>query len=421
MVLNVVGDGWRTVPIGEIADVIGGGTPSTKDPTNFGGDIPWLTPKDLSGIHDRYMSRGERNLTEKGLNSSSAKLVPPGAVLLTTRAPIGYVAIAESEVSTNQGFRSLVVHKGVSEEYVYYWLVSNTEELKRNSSGSTFGELSGSALKRIQIPLPPLSEQRRIAYVLGTLDDKIELNRRMNETLEGMAQAVFKDWFVDFGPVRAKMEGRERYLPEEIWRLFPDRLVDSELGLVPEAWGVKSLDEIANYRNGLALQKFRPKPDEERLPVVKIAQLRSGIADGGEWATVSITPECVIDDGDVVFSWSGSLLVRVWAGGRAALNQHLFKVTSDKYPKWFYLHFTKHHLSEFQSIAADKTTTMGHIKRQHLREAKCAVPPQSVIDAVDHRLAQLFDQYISNDLDSRHLIEVRDALLPKFVSREVRV
>ena len=230
-------DAWLETTIGEIADVVGGGTPSTKDPANFGGYVPWLTPKDLSGTHDRYMNGGSRNLSEKGLRSSSAKMVPADSILLTTRAPIGYVAIAGCEISTNQGFRSLVVHDGVCSEFVYYWLTANTETLQRNSSGSTFGELAGSALKRIAILLPPLPEQRRIAHILGTLDEKIELNRRMNETLEGMARAVFKDWFVDFGPVRAKMEGREAYLPEDVWGLFPDRLVESELGLVPEGWG----------------------------------------------------------------------------------------------------------------------------------------------------------------------------------------
>ena len=305
--------------------------------------------------------------------------------------------------------------------YLFYSLNSRETEhqFHARANGVTRFGLRKADIGTVTVPLPPLAEQRRIAHILGTLDDKIELNRRMNETLEEMARAIFKDWFVDFGPVRAKMEGREAYLPEEIWRLFPDRLVESELGEVPEGWGVKSLDEIANYRNGLALQKFRPEPNEERLPVVKIAQLRSGVADSREWSTANIIPECVIDDGDVVFSWSGSLLVKVWTGGRAALNQHLFKVTSEDYPKWFYLHFTKHHLAEFQSIAADKTTTMGHIKRQHLKEAKCAVPDREMISLVHRVIGKLVEQSISNDIVESELGELRDALLPELVSGQV--
>jgi type I restriction enzyme S subunit len=199
---------WRVFRIGDIADISGGSTPSTGDPANFDGDIPWLTPKDLSGPHGRYVSRGERNLSRKGLASCSAKLLPEGTVLLSSRAPIGYAAIAKNPIATNQGFRNLVIKPGYEPEFVYYWLMAHVEELKRHASGSTFRELSGSALARITISIPDQATQRAIAHILGTLDDKIELNRRMNETLEAMARAIFKSWFVDFEPVRAKMEGR---------------------------------------------------------------------------------------------------------------------------------------------------------------------------------------------------------------------
>ncbi|GIW92828.1 MAG: hypothetical protein KatS3mg110_0869 [Pirellulaceae bacterium] len=194
---------WREYRIGEIADIVGGSTPSTADPSNFNGEIPWLTPKDLSGQHDRYISRGERNISRRGLESCSAQLLAAGTVLLTGRAPIGYVAIAKNPLATNQGFRSLLPKAGFSSEFLYYWLRAHVEELKRHASGSTFQELSGSALGHIKIRIPPLPEQRAIAHILGTLDDKIELNRRMSETLEAMARALFKSWFVDFEPARA--------------------------------------------------------------------------------------------------------------------------------------------------------------------------------------------------------------------------
>ena len=264
-------------------------------------------------------------------------------------------------------------------------------------------------------------EQRAIAHILGTLDDKIELNRRMNQTLDEMACAIFQDWFVDFGPVRAKLAGREPYLPPELWSLFPDRLVPSELGEIPEGWEVRSLDDIAVYRNGLALQKFRPEGAEDRLPAVKIAQLRSGQADAGEWAKADIPSDCIIDDGDVVFSWSGSLMIKIWCGGRAALNQHLFKVTSQKYPKWFYFRRIEENLADFQDIAADKATTMGHIKREHLRYAKCAVPCRKLLGAADGTFADLLSQQITLTLHSSSLASQRNALLPKLVSGKVGV
>ena len=277
------------------------------------------------------------------------------------------------------------------------------------------------ALAHLNVPLPPLSEQRTIARILGTLDDKIELNRRRSETLEAMARALFKSWFVDFDPVRAKMEGRDTGLPRDIADLFPDRMVDSEMGEIPQGWKVAPLDEIARFQNGLALQKFRPAKNEARLPVVKIAQLRAGEANSGEWASAAIRPECIIADGDVLFSWSGSLLVRTWCGGRAALNQHLFKVTSARYPKWFYLHSLLSHLRIFRRIAQDKATTMGHIRRHHLTEALCVAPPDDVIARLSGTFSCMLERRVANELSSRTLAALRDTLLPQLISGELPV
>ena len=282
--------------------------------------------------------------------------------------------------------------------------------------------LNRNHLHREVVRLPStLGEQRAIAHILGTLDDKIELNRRMNETLEAMAGALFKSWFVDFDPVRAKMEGRDTGLPQDIADLFPDRFVDSEIGELPEGWEVIPLDAVARFQNGLALQKFRPAPNEERLPVVKIAQLRVGEANSGEWASTAIKPECIIEDGDVLFSWSGSLVVKTWCGGRAALNQHLFKVTSERYPKWFYLHSLLSHLPAFRRIAQDKATTMGHIRRHHLTDALCVASSDSVIARLSDTFSCLLEGQVANELSSRTHVALRETLLPKLISGEIRV
>lgn len=277
------------------------------------------------------------------------------------------------------------------------------------------------AALEIEVAVPTVAEQRAIAHILGTLEDKIELNRQMNETLEAMARALFNSWFVDFDPVRAKMEGLDTGLPHDIADLLPDRLVDSEVGEIPLGWKVAPLDEIARFQNGLALQKFRPAKDEARLPVVKIAQLRSGEANSGEWASAAIRPECIIEDGDVLFSWSGSLLVKTWCGGRAALNQHLFKVTSARYPKWFFLHSLLSHLRTFRRIAQDKATTMGHIRRHHLTEALCVAPPDDVIERLSGTFSCLLSRRVANELSSRTLAAFRDTLLPQLISGELRV
>ncbi|HRT97416.1 MAG TPA: restriction endonuclease subunit S, partial [Planctomycetota bacterium] len=208
-------------------------------------------------------------------------------------------------------------------EFAYY--LTHWEEVRSYAVGQMTGtsgrqRVPTDALNHLTVPVPPLSEQRAIAHILGTLDDKIELNRRMSETLEAIARALFKSWFVDFDPVRAKMEGRWRRgqslpgLPAHLYDLFPDRLVDSELGEIPEGWEVRSLDEIARFLNGLALQKYPPSEDRW-LPVIKIAQLRAGNTVGADRASADLDPEYIVQDGDILFSWSGSLECALWAGG----------------------------------------------------------------------------------------------------------
>jgi type I restriction enzyme S subunit len=411
---------WRKLTVQDFAEVIGGGTPSTKDAANFGGEIPWITPKDLSIHSGMYISKGERSITKMGLESSAARILPPKTVLLTTRAPVGYLAIAANELATNQGFHSLVVRDSFSPEFVYYLLLNDVERLRSFAVGSTFQELSGSTLRKMDHLVPPLPEQRAIAHILRTLDEKIELNRRTNETLEAMARALFKSWFIDFDPVRAKAEGRDPGLPADIAALFPDSFQDSDLGEIPIGWRVKGLDEIADFLNGLALQSFPPH-DGRSLPVIKIAQLRAGSAQGADAASADLDASYVVDDGDVLFSWSGSLECVLWTGGVGALNQHLFKVTSAVYPKWFYYYWIQHHLGSFREIAAGKATTMGHIQRHHLSDAKVVVPGRTALNGIDKTLSPIVRQFIQLRLESRTLATLRDTLLPKLLSGEVRV
>lgn len=185
-------EGWREVKLGEICAIMGGGTPKTKVPEYWDGDIPWLTPKDLSGFSGIYISNGERNISELGLKNSSAKLLPKNTVLLTTRAPVGYLAISKNDVSTNQGFRSLIPNEKTNTLFLFYLLKQNIEYLKSQSSGSTFGELTGTTLKSLSFLFPPLAEQEAIAEVLSSLNDKIDLLHRQNKTLEDMAQTLFR-------------------------------------------------------------------------------------------------------------------------------------------------------------------------------------------------------------------------------------
>lgn len=257
--------------------------------------------------------------------------------------------------------------------------------------------------------------------MLGSLDDKIELNRRTNATLEAMARTLFQSWFVDFDPVRAKMEGRQPVgMDDKTAVLFPEEFEDSVLGEVPKGWLIKPLDQVADFLNGLALQKY-PPTGIGNLPVIKIAELRRGVTDSSGRASSNIDAKYIVEDGNVLFSWSGSLGSCIWTGGRGALNQHLFKVTSAQYPKWFYYHWIKEHLPEFQAIAAGKATTMGHIQRHHLADVLVLIPPTRLMQAMDDVMEPLLDRHISNSLEARTATTIRDALLPKLLSGELRV
>lgn len=416
--------GWSVTTLGTCASWYSGGTPRTSVPEYWDGDIPWIT---ASSLHEFQIQDSERRITPLGLENGS-RLVPTNSILFVVRGMSlkteFRVGIARRPVAFGQDCKALVADDNMDPLYLANVLRAKSDTilgLVDEASHGT-GRLQTSALERLEIPVPPLGEQRAIACVLGTLDDKIKLNRRTNQTLEETAQAIFKSWFVDFDPVRVKAAGRlPTGLAPRIADLFPQRLEQSKLGLVPEGWAVRPLDEVADYQNGLALQRYPPEGDDF-LPVIKIRELRQGKSDeNSDKASPDIREDCIIDDGDVIFSWSGSLLVDIWCGGKGALNQHLFKVTSDNYPRWFYYHWTKHHLPEFQRIAADKATTMGHIKRQHLSDAHVVVPPDGVLQTAGEIIEPLIQRIVSNNLQSRALAEVRDALLPKLITGELRM
>ena len=188
---------------------------------------------------------------------------------------------------------------------------------------------------------------------------------------------------------------------------------------MPEGWEVKALDEIATFLNGLALQKY-PADGGAALPVIKIAQLRAGHTLSADSASAFIPSKYIVRDGDVLFSWSGSLELSIWAGGDGALNQHLFKVSSESYPEWLYYYWVREHLPEFRDIAADKATTMGHIQRRHLNEALTVLPDAALLARMNPHMQYLLDRSLALRLESRSLAAQRDALLPKLVSGDMR-
>lgn len=305
--------------------------------------------------------------------------------------------------------------------WLYYAVIHH--QLGLIDDGSPIPSTTRAAVYPREIVVPPRAEQRAIASVLGALDEKIEQNRRTSRALGRLARAIFQAWFVDFDPVKAKAAGAAGFpsMAQPVFDALPDRFADSGIGPVPEGWEVKPITQIAAFLNGLALQKYPPRGDGEDLRVIKIAQLRKGSAEGADLANSDVPAQYVVEDGDLLFSWSGTLEAEFWFGGKGALNQHLFKVTSSQFPAWFCYQWVRHHLPEFRAIAASKATTMGHIQRRHLQDAKVVVPPDDVLEAANAQLGSLHDLHEQLMLESRKLAEMRDYLLPKLLSGEVRV
>ena len=246
-------------------------------------------------------------------------------------------------------------------------------------------------LENYEIPIPSLPMQKNIAHILSVLDDKIELNKRINDNLEQQAQALFNYYFID--------------TPELLGR-----------------FSVGSLADAANYVNGLAMQKYRPINGEKGLPVLKIKELGQGRIDSSsDFCSNEIDSYYKVYDGDVIFSWSGTLMVKIWCGGKCGLNQHLFKVSSKTTPKWFYYFWTKHHLDNFIRIAKDKAVTMGHIKRGELEKAEVLFPNSCVIKKLDTLMTPYLDQITEKECEIRKLSLLRDILLPKLMSGELKI
>lgn len=283
----------------------------------------------------------------------------------------------------------------VSPKYLYYFLKNSSTvaelQLLAETRSGTFPQITFSEVANLTIPVPSLAVQEVIVQTMQCLEDKITCNEQINDNLYAQAKAIFDNHFIN-------------------------------IDAIPAGWRKGNLLDIANYLNGLAMQKFRPQGNEIGLPVLKIKELRQGSCDdSSELCSLRIKPEYIIHDGDVIFSWSGSLLVDIWCGGTCGLNQHLFKVTSDIYDKWFYYLWTAHHLARFIAIAADKATTMGHIKREELAKAEVLIPCEEDYTSLTSIMQPIFELIISNRIEGRKLAVLRDELLPKLMSGEIDV
>lgn len=392
---------WKLVKIGDIGEVVGGGTPSTKCSDYYGGDIPWITPKDLSNFRNRYISRGERMISKLGLENSSARMLPPFSVLFTSRAPIGYIAIAKNELCTNQGFKSIIPDpKKCNALFLYYLLKYKKNDIELIANGSTFQEVSGTALKNFEVSIPPLDEQRKIAGILSALDDKIELNNKINRNLEAQAQAIFKSWFVDFEPFKN------------------GKFIDSELGKIPEYWQVVKFSEFLKPR----IEKIN------NSTITEYSVTNSGIFKRDEKFKKRLsgakTFNKIIYYADMVFGMSREILnwglMRDQIGSVSSAYT-VFSVNTELVDLSYLEFFMRYHHEYFKSIIRLASREGQGIDKAVLFNKCVIIPDTNAIARFLEILNSISNSRLAINEESRRLVQLRDALLPKLMSGEIDV
>ena len=381
---------WKECTLAELGEIVGGATPSTKDESNYGGDIAWITPKDLSTLKGRFVAHGERNITEKGLNSCSTQMMPANAVLFSSRAPIGYVAIAKNPVCTNQGFKSIVANEDNDPMFLYYLLKYNKDAIEAMGSGTTFKEVSGSTMRGIRVRVPvSKAEQQRIASVLATLDSKIENNDKINDNLELQAAALI-----------------DRY------QTTTDTVI--------------TLHDIMDFENGFAFQSSTYLA-EGAYRIITIKNVQDGRIDSDGAAYIdSIPPRmkngCRLHIGDALLSLTGNV-------GRAGivceenllLNQRVAKIVPHNPDLLPFLYFV-YRLPSTKVMLESIAKGTAQLNLSPVETLKLTIPfDHETAIQLSRNLAPVYRAIVVNNQESIALAHTRDSLLPKLMSGEIDV
>lgn len=408
-------DKWIKVKISDLGQVVGGATPSTKKDEYYNGDIAWITPKDLSDFKCRYISRGERNITKAGMDSCSTQLLPKNTVLFSSRAPIGYVAIAENEMCTNQGFKSVIPNENIDCLFLYYLLKFNKDKIEAMGSGTTFKEVSGSTMRNIEVTIPESKKvQVRIAAILDAIDSKIENNIKINNDLEQQAQLLFKSWFVDFEPFN---------------------------GTMPSDWEVVPFEKIVDFQNGYAFKskELLNEPSSDCYQVFKQGHIARGggfIPDGTKsWYPKKLTSKLerfVLKKGDILMAMTDMKDNVAILGNTAIMpidneyivNQRVghLRVNGYKgitYPFIYLLTNSTDFLIDLRSRA--NSGVQVNLSSAEIKASQTVLPSEKVNTAFSEITLPMFEAIISNQLENQRLAQLRDALLPKLMSGELDV
>lgn len=389
---------WIECTLDKLGEIVGGATPSTKCEDYYGGSIPWITPKDLSSFKVRYITSGERNITEKGLASCSAQMMPKDAVLFTSRAPIGYVAIASQSVCTNQGFKSIVVNERADPLFVYYLLKYNKDAIEAMGSGTTFKEVSGKTMRAVKVRIPlDVSYQKRIAAVLDSLDTKIENNERINDNLQQQAAALFESWFVNYDP----WDGVQ---PSE-WENAP-------LGSFVEIKRGGSPRPIQDFLSDSGLRWLKIS-DVTSLSSPFVLEIKEHIKEEGLRKTV------FLHAGELVLSNSATPGIPKILDVDTCIHDGWLYFPKSELSKYYLYLFFKHIRKEL--VALGNGSVFTNLKTDILKAFPATKADESTLKEFDALVTPLFDAMLNADRENFNLAAMRDALLPKLMSSEIDV
>lgn len=406
---------YKNTLIKDIGRVVTGKTPETKKAEFYGNGYMFITPAEL---HDGYnVQVSDKYITESGLQSIKSNCIDGTSVMVGCIGwDMGNVAICHRKCATNQQINSITdFNPKYNPFYTYYWLLTKKDYLFTIASVTRTPILSKSTFEEIVIPMPDRSIQDNVVGILKPIDDMIENNKGICSELEAMAKTLYDYWFVQFDfpdengkPYRTS--GGEMVWNEQLkWK-------------IPKEWKVGNLYSVADFINGLACQKFRPKDGEQTLPVIKIKEMHDGITAETEQVSENIPSKHKIFDGDILFSWSATLEVIYWYGGSGGLNQHIFKVNPKSYfPKEYVYEQLSSYIVNFVKMAEARKTTMGHITTDHLEQSKIPLPPEFLIKQFKEKVYPIHLKIGQTKQENRELTKLRDWLLPMLMNGQARV
>ena len=410
---------WKEYKLHEIGRIVGGATPPTKDSANYDGEISWITPKDLSNFTGRYIQKGERSITQKGFESSSCQILPKGSILFSSRAPIGYIAIAANELCTNQGFKSIIPDNNlVNNLFLYYLLKYNKEEIEGLGSGTTFKEVSAKVMQNFDIKIPSIQTQKKIADILSSLDDKIELNRRINDNLEQQAQALFKSWFVDFEPFLSKEFSKS----------------DSLFGDIPVGWSIVSIKDLPIYiTDYVANGSFASLKENVRLydkpnyaHFIRNTDLKAEsykiYVDKHSYEFLS---KSVLEGGEIIISNVGdvgSVFLCPKLQKPMTLGNNIILLRPKNNYSMFYLYMLfKGNVGQHLIDGITGGSAQRKFNKTDFKSIKIMMPPVDILIKFDRIIKPIFSKIEKNREEISRLELVRDTLLPKLMSGEVEI